>query len=128
MNCESKMVFSNQIKRKYQDYAWQSAKLNELLQWPDHINYFKGVGECQIKRLFSMVRKQHYVCEAFIRRQIKNSTSGVNDKIKWFNRKYQYYAPQSAKVTELLQWPEEIYYFKWVRERQIKRLFSVVRK
>ena len=75
-----------------------------------------------------MVRKQHYVCKAFIRRQIKNSNSGVNAKIKWFKRKYQYYTPQSAKLTELLQWPEEINYFKGVRERQIKRLFSVVRK
>ena len=51
------------------------------------INYFQGVRERKIKRFFSMVRKQHYVCEAFIRRQIKNSTSGVNAKINWFKKK-----------------------------------------
>ena len=96
------MVFSNQFKRKYNDYAWQSAKLNELLQWPEHIN-FHGVRVCQIKELFSIVRKQHYVCEAFIIRQIKNSTSGVNAKINRFKRKYQYYTLQRAKLTELLQ-------------------------
>ena len=70
------MVFSNQFKRKSQYYARQSAQSNELLQCPEYINYFKGVRERQIKRLFSMVRKQFYVCEAFISRPIKNSTSG----------------------------------------------------
>ena len=125
---KSKMVFRNQFKRRYQFYTWQSAKLNELLQWPEHINYFQGVSKHKIKRFFSMVRKQPYVCEAFITGQIKNSTSGVNTKINWFKRKYQYYAWQSAKLNELLEWPEEINYFKGVRKHQIKRLFSIVGK
>ena len=32
-----------------------------------------------------MVRKQHYACEAFIRRHIKNSTFGFNAKLKVFS-------------------------------------------
>ena len=60
--------------------------------------------------------------------KLKIPLPGVNAKINQFKSKYQYYAPQSAKLTELLQWPEEINYFKGVRECQIKKLFSVVRK
>ena len=44
-----------------------------------------SLGNSKIKRLFSIIRKQHYDYLTFARRQIKNSTFGGNAKIKVFS-------------------------------------------
>ena len=64
-----------------------------------------GVVDCQIKSLFSIIRKSIYNCLTFRRMQ--------TTKVTWLSEtslkvKYKYYACQNAKLNELLQWLLEI--------------------